>query len=75
VRIDVRVADALTVDVVNGPGSAAAESTATGGQAPHGLAGMRDRAETLGGALHAGSTDEGGFALHAELPIRSADAD
>ena len=45
----------------NGPGAAA---EADG----HGLAGMRERAEMVGGALAAGPAPEGGFAVRAELP-------
>jgi signal transduction histidine kinase len=33
-----------------------------------GLAGMRERAALLGGTLHAGPTDDGGFAVTATLP-------
>ena len=45
----------------NGPG---AEAEANG----HGLAGMRERAEMVGGTLEAGPAPEGGFAVRAELP-------
>jgi signal transduction histidine kinase len=80
VRIDVSVADALAVDVVNNAGTAGGLGIAPGAapdpaHPPHGLAGMRDRAESLGGTLRAEPTAEGGFALRAELPLRSADAD
>ena len=34
----------------------------------HGLAGMRERAEMVGGTLDAGPAPEGGFAVRAELP-------
>ncbi|MDZ5660212.1 sensor domain-containing protein [Nocardioides sp. S-58] len=34
----------------------------------HGLAGLRERAEELGGSLHAGPTEDGGFELVVELP-------
>ncbi|MEU9619392.1 MULTISPECIES: sensor histidine kinase [unclassified Streptomyces] len=36
----------------------------------HGLIGMRERAATVGGWLHAGVRPEGGFTVTAELPLR-----
>jgi signal transduction histidine kinase len=36
-----------------------------------GLMGMRERVTALGGRLHAGPRDSGGFRVHAELPARS----
>ena len=35
----------------------------------HGITGMRERAELLGGHLHAGAIDGGGFEVTAQLPI------
>lgn len=35
----------------------------------NGLAGMRERARAVGGALHAGPRSGGGFAVRAELPL------
>jgi signal transduction histidine kinase len=35
----------------------------------HGLAGMRERAEALGGTLHAGPGPGGGWAVHAAVPL------
>ncbi len=35
----------------------------------HGTAGMRERAELLGGSLHAGPRPEGGFEVRATLPL------
>ncbi|MEL6868890.1 MAG: sensor histidine kinase [Pseudomonadota bacterium] len=40
-------------------------SIASGG---HGIVGMRERAELLGGVLNAGATADGGFEVHAVLP-------
>ncbi|MFC5203926.1 sensor histidine kinase [Streptomyces kaempferi] len=40
--------------------------------AGHGLIGMRERAATVGGRLHAGARPEGGFSVTAELPLRSS---
>jgi signal transduction histidine kinase len=36
-----------------------------------GLVGMRERVSALGGQLHAGSQDGGGFQVRAELPARA----
>ncbi|MEM6808835.1 MAG: sensor histidine kinase [Pseudomonadota bacterium] len=49
----------------NGTGSDGAHS---GG---HGIVGMRERVEMLGGRLHAGARTEGGFEVRAELPTQS----
>lgn len=40
----------------------------------HGIAGMRERAELLGGHLHAAVTDEGGFEVSAQLPTKEGRA-
>jgi signal transduction histidine kinase len=62
-----RAGDDLTVEVSDtGRGGTPAE----GG---HGLAGMRERVHSLGGTLRAGPRPEGGFAVHATLPIRLGD--
>ena len=56
--------DELAIDVTDsghGPGSAAGSG--------HGLAGMRERAALLGGALAAGPRPEGGFRVTARLPV------
>ena len=47
----------------NGPGVAA---EANG----HGIVGMRERAEMVGGTLHAGPAAGGGFAVSADVPIK-----
>jgi signal transduction histidine kinase len=39
--------------------------------AGHGLVGMRERASTLGGSVEVGTTDDGGFAVRAVLPIHA----
>jgi signal transduction histidine kinase len=36
-----------------------------------GLVGMRERVAALGGRLQAGPQDRGGFAVRAELPVRT----
>jgi len=66
-------AQAVTIQVANGPGA----STAPGvnGHAPgHGLAGMRERAELLGGSLSAGPAPGGGFVVSAVLPLARSTA-
>jgi signal transduction histidine kinase len=60
-----RSAAGLELDVTNTSG------TATGGHGGHGhgILGMRERAAALGGSLEAGPTPDGGFRVHAQLPI------
>jgi signal transduction histidine kinase len=38
----------------------------------HGIAGMRERAAAVGGTLEAGPRAEGGFRVHAVLPLRAS---
>jgi signal transduction histidine kinase len=52
----------------NGPGPA------DGVEEGHGLVGMRERAAMVGGSLHAGAADGGGFVVEAELPLPERDA-
>lgn len=64
VRIDYRL-DALAIRVDD-------DGTATPGTAPVpgvGLLGMRERVTALGGRLRAEPREEGGFTVHAELPV------
>jgi signal transduction histidine kinase len=56
--------EAVTVEVANGPG-VTGEPRMNG----HGLAGMRERAELLGGSLSAGTAPDGGFVVSAVLPL------
>jgi signal transduction histidine kinase len=58
--------DRVTVDVEDG-GCPHGERTAADG---HGIRGMRERAVALGGALEVGCSIDGGFRVHATLPIR-----
>ncbi|MFI8521972.1 sensor histidine kinase [Streptomyces sp. NPDC085481] len=49
------------------------DGPATGGDAGgsgNGLAGMRERAAALGGTIEAGTRPDGGFRVHAVLPVR-----
>jgi signal transduction histidine kinase len=60
-------AETVTLQVASGPGTARA---GVNGHAPgHGLAGMRERAELLGGSLSAGPEPDGGFVVSAVLPL------
>jgi signal transduction histidine kinase len=65
--------EAVRLQVTNGPaaprGAPATLPSANGHQAGHGLAGMRERAELLGGSLSAGTAPDGGFVVSAVLPI------
>jgi signal transduction histidine kinase len=69
ISLDV-LGELLVVRVANGPGVAV--DPRPDGEPPHGLVGMRERAETLGGTLECGRTWDGGFAVQATLPIRGA---
>jgi signal transduction histidine kinase len=59
--------------VTNGP-NASAQPRANGHRPGHGLAGMRERAELLGGSLTAGPAPDGGFVVSATLPLSGSPA-
>jgi signal transduction histidine kinase len=59
--------DALTVEVADDGAGNGARPAAPG----LGLLGMRERVSALGGRLHAGPQDGGGFRVRAELPARA----
>ncbi|MFC0680084.1 sensor histidine kinase [Lysobacter korlensis] len=66
-RVEVREADGvLHVTVADDGGSGGQQPR--GGAAGHGIAGMRERAEALGGALTAARGADG-FEVHASLPL------
>ncbi len=69
VEVSVRwQADTVVLQVVNGPGVPAGAQAS--GQGPgHGLTGMRERVELLGGSLAAGPAPGGGFVVSAVLPV------
>jgi signal transduction histidine kinase len=56
----------LTIVVANAPGTPDGDGTPGAGD---GIRGMRERAEALGGELTAGPTPDGGFRVHARLPV------
>ena len=61
------VQDALTVQVDDDGEGVSTMSAGPG----LGLIGMRERVSALGGRLHAGPRDGGGFQVRAELPVRA----
>jgi signal transduction histidine kinase len=68
-----RAPGAITIDVVD-DGTAAPEpggAAGTAGSEPmgNGVRGMRERAAALGGSLEAGRRDDGGWGVHAWLPM------
>jgi signal transduction histidine kinase len=68
VLVSVRgTAEALRVEVGNGPGRPGAAAGGPG----HGLIGMRERSTLLGGTLSAGPEPGGGYRVTAELPLRA----
>ena len=74
IDVRVRVADGeLEIDVRDGGASAASALAATG--SGMGLAGIAERVEALGGRLDAGRQADGGWRIHARVPVgRSAPA-
>ncbi len=60
--------EALTVQVNDDGTGGGARPVGSG----LGLVGMRERVSALGGRLHAGPQDGGGFRVHAELPARAS---
>jgi signal transduction histidine kinase len=69
-RVDVRVRgedDAVHVDVVD-DGTGRGGSSARGPGSRHGITGMRERVEALGGHLDAGPRPGGGWAVAVSIP-------
>lgn len=71
VRLDLTRDGLLRVDVHN-TALRRQGVTPVGGPGGHGLAGLRERMEAVGGTLTAGPTDEGGWRLVAHAPTRAA---
>jgi signal transduction histidine kinase len=63
-------AGTVTLQVTNGPGVPAGPRADAGGRGPgHGLTGMRERVQLLGGSLSARPAPGGGFVVSAMLPL------
>ncbi|MEV0370013.1 histidine kinase [Streptomyces sp. NPDC050636] len=62
-----RTGEGLRVEIRNGPPDATATAPALPGGG-HGLVGLRERAQSLGGTLEARHTSDGGFVVRAEFP-------
>ena len=70
-RAQVRVAfgaDCLQLEIAD-TGLGCTPSVASQANAGHGLTGMRERLALYGGQLHTGSGPDGGFAVHATIPL------
>jgi len=65
--------EALLVDVVNEGGGTSEPAPSAAGSG-HGLVGMRERVALVRGELRAGPRADGGFEVHAVLPLRSVPA-
>ncbi|MFG2093917.1 sensor histidine kinase [Streptomyces sp. NPDC048612] len=65
--VESRAAHGLRVEIRNGPPDATAAVPALPGGG-HGLVGLRERAQSLGGTLEARHTSDGGFVVRAEFP-------
>jgi signal transduction histidine kinase len=73
VRVTVEVdGEALRVSITDGGSLTRRPDSLHGGG--HGLAGMRERCELVGGSLDAGPREDGGFAVNAVLPLAPAAA-
>ena len=62
-------ATGVSLEVTNSRGAPAAAPEPGGGL---GLTGMRERVAAIGGQLEAGPQPDGGFRVHAVLPIQGA---
>ncbi|WTK15819.1 histidine kinase [Streptomyces sp. NBC_01525] len=67
---DAAVTGGLRVEIRNGPPDASAAAPALPGGG-HGLVGLRERAQSLGGTLETRHTSEGGFVVRAQFPYRA----
>ena len=69
VQVDHR--DGRVEVAVRDDGSGSDADGSQGREPGHGIAGMRERAEALGGRLSAGASSDGGFLVTASLPVAS----
>lgn len=65
VRVTIACMGEVDLTVVNGPG----DGVPGGGTGGHGIPGMQARALAVGGRLDAGPAADGGFRVHARLPL------
>ncbi|MGW6455217.1 sensor histidine kinase [Streptomyces sp. NPDC055078] len=63
--------DSFVVEIVSGAATAASGEVVSGG---HGLTGLRERARLVGGMVHAGAVDGGGFRVAGVLPYGAVEA-
>jgi signal transduction histidine kinase len=61
--------DAVTVEVTDDAAPSSARTLRRG----YGLVGMRERVEALGGTLHAGPREAGGWSVRATMPVPAGD--
>lgn len=66
VRIDAHELELIVRDTGRRPSRGRSEDVGSG----HGLVGMRERVALYGGELRAGARSEGGFQVHARIPLR-----
>lgn len=72
VRVDLHwVAPQLTVTVANAAGRPSADGRLAALSTGHGLAGLTERVQLVGGELAAGPTEDGGYQVRAALPVAS----
>jgi signal transduction histidine kinase len=70
-QVEVRIrygTDCLDIEVRDG-GSDRPDLAGSAEPGGHGLVGMRERVALYGGTLHTGSRPDGGFAVHARIPV------
>jgi two-component system sensor histidine kinase DesK len=61
-------------DGVGGTQSPSGSGTGNGGAAGHGIVGLRERVQGLGGELDAGPAPDGGFRLRVSVPVEAGEA-
>jgi signal transduction histidine kinase len=74
-RVALRYGEAtLELEIVNSPGHAARPQNGAAGGGGHGLIGMRERVLLFGGRFEAAENGDGGFRVHAVLPLEEEPA-
>ncbi|MER7759797.1 histidine kinase [Streptomyces sp. NPDC097619] len=61
----------VTVTDAGGPGTPAGRGSGFGRRGGFGLVGLRERTEAVGGTFEAGPAPDGGWRVHASLPVRA----